>query len=191
MKKSWVRNIRKMTKQLNNSSENKIPAIPFPGINPFGYEYRDIFFARKDETRTLIQQISMYRAVMLYADSGTGKSSLINAGLIPHAIKEGYQPEYIRIQPKKDEEFIVKRISKESEDKKDFLPTIFTPNEDQKHVLKANTINDYVQDINKLQNNPQLAFQLVQNARKYLEIHDLNNSIKEIAKLYEKLLSSH
>lgn len=174
---------------MNNSSENKIPAIPFPGINPFGYEYRDIFFARKDETRTLIQQISMYRAVMLYADSGTGKSSLINAGLIPHAIKEGYQPEYIRVQPKKEEEFIVKRISKESENKRDFLPTIFTSNEDQEHVVLS--VNNFLENIkNKSKESRPLLifdqfeewvtlFEDISEGQAFEELRKIQNDIKD------------
>ena len=38
--------------------------------------------------------------VMLYGDSGAGKSSLINAGLLPEATRLGFHPERLRVQPR-------------------------------------------------------------------------------------------
>ncbi len=70
-----------------------------------------MFFARESEARSLIRLIVLYRGVLLYSDSGAGKSSLINAGIIPLAITEGFQPERIRVQPKKGEEIVVERLS--------------------------------------------------------------------------------
>jgi len=46
---------------MNNSSElhpaepERLPVIPFPGIEPFSYAYRNLFFARETEVRTLIR----------------------------------------------------------------------------------------------------------------------------------------
>jgi WD40 repeat protein len=100
---------------------------PYPGIEPFSYARRAVFFAREKETRTLSRLIVMYRGVLLFAASGTGKSSLLNAGLIPQAIQEGYQPERIRVQLKKGEEIVVERISMEVEGRAPFLPSRFAP----------------------------------------------------------------
>jgi WD40 repeat protein len=52
----------------------------------------------------------VYRGVMLYGDSGNGKSSLINAGLLPEAASMGFAPERIRVQPRIGEELVVERI---------------------------------------------------------------------------------
>ena len=93
---------------MNEASQTTyLPESPFPGIDPFSFAYRDVFFARESEARSLTRLIVMYRGVLLYSDSGTGKSSLINAGIIPRAMNEGYQVERVRLQPKKGEEIVV------------------------------------------------------------------------------------
>ncbi|MHC4558003.1 MAG: TAXI family TRAP transporter solute-binding subunit [Planctomycetota bacterium] len=112
-----------------------LPKSPFPGINPFSYAYKDVFFARDSDARSLIRLIVLYRGVLLYSDSGAGKSSLINAGIIPLAIKEGYQPERIRVQPKKDREIVVERLSEKVAGEPPFLPSIFASGEQQEDVV--------------------------------------------------------
>ncbi len=88
-----------------------LPPLPYRGIQPFRYADSALFFAREEETRTLLQLVSVYRGVMLYGDSGAGKSSLINAGLLPASARLGFQPERVRVQPRPDAEIVVERIS--------------------------------------------------------------------------------
>src|SRR5215211_4905768 len=64
-----------------------VPALPYRGIHPYRYVDRSIFFARDEETHDLLRLVVVYRGLMLYGDSGAGKSSLVNAGLIPAAIR--------------------------------------------------------------------------------------------------------
>ncbi len=40
---------------------------------------RAVFFARKTETKTLTRLIGVFRGVLLYGESGAGKSSVLNA----------------------------------------------------------------------------------------------------------------
>jgi hypothetical protein len=108
-------------------NDSQLPESPYPGINPFSYAIRNLFFAREKEARALIRLIVMYRGVLLYSESGAGKSSLINSGLIPLALEEGYQPERVRVQPRKGEEIIVERLSSRVEGKPPFLSSIFAP----------------------------------------------------------------
>jgi WD40 repeat protein len=112
-----------------------LPDSPYPGIEPFSYAHRNVFFAREIEARTLIRLIVMYRGVLLYSDSGTGKSSLVNAGLIPLAIDEGYQPQRIRVQPKKGEEIIVERLSEKADGEPPFLPSLFALDGKQERIV--------------------------------------------------------
>jgi len=112
-----------------------LPESPYPGIDPFGYADRNVFFAREREARTLIRLIVMYRGVLLYADSGMGKSSLVNAGLIPLAVSQGFQPERIRIQPRTGEEVFVERLSENIDGKPLLLPSVFASDEDHAQVV--------------------------------------------------------
>src|SRR5688500_7199416 len=83
--------------RMASSANVPVPAAPYRGLEPFRYVDNAIFFARDRELRKLIRYITMYRAVLLYGDSGSGKSSLINAGLIPAILKEGFVADRIRV----------------------------------------------------------------------------------------------
>jgi len=137
----------------NPFKPTELPASPYPGIEPFSYAYRDLFFAREAETRTLIQQIVLYRGVLLYSSSGMGKSSLINAGLIPLARIEGFQPERIRIQPQNDEEIVIERISYRSEGKLSILPSIFSNSQNLQRVILS--IDAFTEMVNQQANSAQ------------------------------------
>jgi len=124
---------------------------PYPGINPFSYAGRDLFFAREKEAHALIRLIVMYRGVLLYSASGVGKSSLINSGLIPLAMKEDYQPERVRVQPRKGAEIIVERLSKSVDGKPPFLPSIFISDDrDERTVL---SIENFLEVLRKSRQN--------------------------------------
>src|SRR5262249_25855970 len=56
---------------------------PFVGPSPFKEEDRDIFFGRVRETNDLASLVLAHSEVLLYAQSGAGKTSLIHAGLVP------------------------------------------------------------------------------------------------------------
>lgn len=55
----------------------------FPGINPFQTEEQDRFFGRDDDIRELHALIALEKVVVLFGKSGHGKSSLLNAGIVP------------------------------------------------------------------------------------------------------------
>lgn len=56
---------------------------PYPGPRAFRREEKDCFFGRVAERRDLFSLAMGHRAVLLFASSGAGKTSLINAGLLP------------------------------------------------------------------------------------------------------------
>ena len=55
----------------------------YVGPQPFEQKDRDIFFGRDREARDLLSLVIAHNLVLVYAQSGAGKTSLINAGLIP------------------------------------------------------------------------------------------------------------
>jgi tetratricopeptide (TPR) repeat protein len=64
---------------------------PYVGPRPFEKKHKELFFGRDDEVTELIALITAHREVLLYAQSGAGKTSLINAGLIPSLEKEEFE----------------------------------------------------------------------------------------------------
>ena len=68
------------------------------------YEYdpprkddRAIFFGRERETRILLADVLVSRLVVLFARTGTGKTSLINAGVRPRLEEQDYSTYYVRV----------------------------------------------------------------------------------------------
>jgi tetratricopeptide (TPR) repeat protein len=59
------------------------PSRPFPGLRPFGYSDHKYFFGRTDQTFALYRMIDRSRFVAVVGSSGSGKSSLVFAGLCP------------------------------------------------------------------------------------------------------------
>jgi hypothetical protein len=64
---------------------------PFVGPRPFEKEDRDRFYGRTRETEELLSLIIAHRAVLVYAQSGAGKSSLLRAGVIKRLEEQQYQ----------------------------------------------------------------------------------------------------
>jgi tetratricopeptide (TPR) repeat protein len=61
---------------------------PFPGLRPFAHADQDYFFGRTDQIYALYRMIDRGRFVAVIGSSGSGKSSLVFAGLLPLLDKE-------------------------------------------------------------------------------------------------------
>ncbi|MFK7968953.1 MAG: hypothetical protein AB8F95_01230 [Bacteroidia bacterium] len=62
----------------------------YPGSRPFTPDYTHLFFGRDEDIKKLSRFINAESLSVLYGKSGLGKSSLLNAGVIPKLEKEGY-----------------------------------------------------------------------------------------------------
>ncbi len=56
---------------------------PYPGLRPFFEGDHDVFFGREEETDVLLQRLAAKRLIAVLGVSGSGKSSLVRAGVIP------------------------------------------------------------------------------------------------------------
>ena len=63
-------------------------SAPYIGPRPFEQSDREIFFGRTQEANELVSLITAHPVVLLYAQSGGGKTSLVKAGLIPLLVDE-------------------------------------------------------------------------------------------------------
>lgn len=55
----------------------------YPGVKPFETSERDLFFGRDRDIEDLLDLVWLEKLVVLFGKSGYGKSSLINAGILP------------------------------------------------------------------------------------------------------------
>src|SRR6185369_11748524 len=61
---------------------------PFPGLRPFDVDENELFFGRSFQTDQLLARLRQSRFTAVVGTSGSGKSSLVRAGLLP-ALKRG------------------------------------------------------------------------------------------------------
>jgi len=59
------------------------PANPFPGLRPFEFDESHLFFGRDGQSEQLISKLGRSRFLAVVGTSGSGKSSLVRAGLLP------------------------------------------------------------------------------------------------------------
>ena len=62
---------------------------PYPGLAPYGEADSESFFGREAETRTCLARLATVRLLAIVGPSGSGKSSLLRAGLAAALRREG------------------------------------------------------------------------------------------------------
>jgi WD40 repeat protein len=73
---------------------------PFVGLRPFEYDDHEYFFGREKELKVLEPQVTKKRFIAIVGSSGSGKSSLISAGLRPRLEKlQDHRWDWIEMQP--------------------------------------------------------------------------------------------
>jgi tetratricopeptide (TPR) repeat protein len=56
---------------------------PFPGLRPYAFEDSQFYFGREDQIYSLYRLLDRSRFIAVVGTSGSGKSSLVRAGLLP------------------------------------------------------------------------------------------------------------
>jgi formylglycine-generating enzyme required for sulfatase activity len=105
---------------------------PFPGLRPFTPNDAAIFFGRGQETTELLARVQCERFVAVVGASGSGKSSLVAAGVLPrlHEIPGGQHWQWVRLTPGDpgDDPFVALAVK--------LAPTL------ERHGLNGRTIAD-------------------------------------------------
>jgi hypothetical protein len=70
----------------------------YQGYRSFTKETKNLFFGRAEDTRRVVEKIDTHSLTILFGRSGDGKSSLINAGIIP-ALEDSYIIIPVRFYP--------------------------------------------------------------------------------------------
>ena len=76
---------------MNVQLKPAVIANPFPGLRPFKQGEEHFFFGRENQTDTLLDKLRQTRFLAVIGSSGSGKSSLVNCGLLP-ALYGGLMP---------------------------------------------------------------------------------------------------
>src|SRR3954447_879762 len=64
-----------------NTTDARLPN-PFPGLRPFRSDEHHLFFGREEQTAALLRLLRTTRFLAVVGTSGSGKSSLVRAGLV-------------------------------------------------------------------------------------------------------------
>ena len=119
----------------------------YPGAKPFETNQKNVFFGRDEDISKLYYGIKIEQLIVLYAKSGMGKSSLLNAGIIPHLLKESdYKPISIRFNSFtkgviETPLYITRKRIAPNGSAKTFLDTLIDDEESLWHDLKEIQIN--------------------------------------------------
>ena len=94
-KERWEKQVIRENKKkaLNKSTRGSIndwkKTNPYKELQSYTESDKEYFFGRKQEIEELLTMIHKHNIVGLFGESGTGKTSLVNAGLIPNFKNEG------------------------------------------------------------------------------------------------------
>lgn len=82
--------LQKQGQDMDILDENRTRRNPFPGLRPFRTGEAHLFFGREGQAEELITRLMQTHFLGVLGNSGSGKSSLVRAGLIPalHAGKK-------------------------------------------------------------------------------------------------------
>jgi len=70
---------------------------PWLGLASFTESTRAYFYGREDEVAELVRRVQRKTLTVLFGQSGLGKTSILNAGVVPRLRGQGYCPVYVRI----------------------------------------------------------------------------------------------
>jgi uncharacterized RDD family membrane protein YckC/energy-coupling factor transporter ATP-binding protein EcfA2 len=74
---------------MNTSSKLKDLTQPYPGLRPYLQNESELFFGRSEQINKMLGRLEERHFLAVVGGSGSGKSSLVRAGLLP-VLKQGY-----------------------------------------------------------------------------------------------------
>jgi hypothetical protein len=88
---------RKLEEAMEESNRGQVNGNPYKDFLEYDIRDASLFFGRGADIDKVFRLIKRHSLTVLQADSGTGKTSLLKAGLRPHLYKQGYIPIYINL----------------------------------------------------------------------------------------------
>lgn len=69
----------------------------YPGLKPFDRAQSAVFYGRREDAARLTNLILQQRLVVLFAKSGIGKTSILQAGVAPSLEQQNFAPVFLRL----------------------------------------------------------------------------------------------
>ena len=90
---NWETEVARLRALLDQPDPALAPIrCPYPGMAPFQADDARFFYGRVNEINDMLQRLRHQRFLVVIGDSGSGKSSLINAGLLPRLHESTFFP---------------------------------------------------------------------------------------------------
>lgn len=93
-----VRGIRAYLERLEQQVANPVTSVPYKGLEAYTLSDAGVFFGRDQAIKDLRKAMKRGRLTVLQAESGAGKTSLLQAGIVPRLIVEEHLAVLIRPQ---------------------------------------------------------------------------------------------
>src|SRR4028118_1549936 len=84
----------------------------FNGLQAYTEDQAAVFFGRDEEIKTLYKLIKANTLTIVFGKSGTGKTSLLNAGVFPKLREDYCLPFRIRLEFNEDSQNLIAQIKK-------------------------------------------------------------------------------
>lgn len=120
---------------MSNANSN-----PWLGLK--AYREGEVLYGRDEDIRSLSQRVLNDTDTILYGRSGVGKSSIINAGIIPAARRRGVHPIYIRLEHKEAKDYVTQIYDSLINDKID-VKKILSPQRECKLLWEFFHCNEF------------------------------------------------
>jgi formylglycine-generating enzyme required for sulfatase activity len=121
--------------QARAQSTNTTTGGPYRGLLAYDLGDAEIFFGRERAIRDVLQHLARGALLVLHAESGAGKTSLLQAGIAPRLIGAGHLPLRVRAYDQNPVDVI----------KREFLPNL-----DQAPRLKATSLRDFLRQVGEV-----------------------------------------
>jgi len=163
--------IAKKYNDLNQLVDKPVPLIgnPYLFLQPFGFTDRARFFGRDHEIVELFDRVTYSTITFLSGNTGTGKTSLLKAGLTPALLKQKHLPLMVSVRSEPLEASI----------KKDLLPNI-----DGMPFLKSVSLTEFIRMVTSTLPEGKLLFVLVDEFEEFF--NDKEHSVSERNAFYNE-----
>jgi WD40 repeat protein len=122
-----------LAKNLSTQASQSIEGdSPYKGLLTYNLNEAEIFFGRKEAKKALLRCINQDSLTILHAESGAGKSSLLQAGIAAQLIANGH---------------LAIRLRSHNADPVDFIKRTFLPELSQAPALAKATLREFLRQV--------------------------------------------